>query len=52
MVIIGGTLVGLVLVAIFIVAGSYAKRYRRQHQIQEEREREVQRTQPADGMRI
>ena len=52
LIIIGGTLVVLVLVAIFIVAGSYAKRYRRQAQLQREREREVERTQPVDGMRI
>ena len=52
LIIIGGTLVALVLIAIFIVAGAYAKRYRRQTQMQRERVREVERTQPADGMRI
>jgi len=52
LVIIGGALVALVLIAIFIVAGSYAKRYRLKSQMQREREREVERTQPADGMRI
>ena len=49
---LGGVLVALVLIAIFIVAGAYAKKYRREAQRRRERETAVQRTVPAEGMRI
>ena len=49
---LGGVLVALVLIAIFIVAGAYAKKYRREAQRRREKENAVQKTVPAEGMRI
>ena len=49
---LGGTLVGLVIIAIFIVAGAYAKKLRSENQRRRERERNVASTVPADGLRI
>ena len=45
-------MVGLVIIAIFIVAGAYAKKLQSETQRRRERERNVASTVPADGLRI